>query len=1325
MKNLLFIMSAVLGLVYAVSGASLNVGPGYYSTISNALVAASDGDTITLLDATHTECGVVITKSVTIQGLGVTNTTVQGATTRSNAANRIFRMNASTKAVIIKDMTIQYGFCSNSVSYGIGGAAIFNNAGTVTVQNCTITMNDSLLTHDTYVYGGGALAQNSDPNCAFILSNSLISSNAVWGTLRPPNGGGIWVGHGALRIEGCTFVANTAPNHGGAIHGQSMSFLTIRNSTLVANSAGAKGGALYFPGISGSSGTVYNCTIYSNVAQYGQGINTVAGLQVFSTILAGSSSALFDGGANIMFSNCLINGSGVGVYTGGNNVTNQDPQLMGLAYNGGPVPTLALQAGSPCANAGSNVLGLSYDQRGAGYVRLRGAATDIGAFEFGAGLLSYSRSGFTEKMPQDTGSIDNALPLLVTLTGDTFTGTDGSEISNTVVVSNLPAGLNVSMVRTNGGAGARVCLFGNATQHAASNTLHNLGFAFQDGAFSLGYASQVGNYNSTNLSVTFLDLVTNATLTFSFSNFVENATYNDGRIDGTTPLLLTLSGDTFTGTDGAEITNTVVVSHLPAGLTVSMIRTNSGSNVVVRLLGQATPHASVNAINNLGFAFQDAAFQGGNAAVVTGASRADLGITLLDPATGVAILYNGSAFREDAAYNDGRVAVAPIGLTLTNDLLNGADGDDFVTAGRVQVFNLPAGLTALVTRVDFQHMNLVLTGRALAHNSANNVSDLTISFQDSAFYNTAAAAVSNATKSDLSISFSNPTLTYGGTNFLEYWQNDGSIGNTLTLTLAGDTFTGLNGDNFVVGVKALCGNVPGGLAASVVRQSITQLVFQLTGSATVHTPADTIANLSLALQDSAFSQGSAAAVTNSARSSLGVQYIGSTGPSNFWVSSSVGSDTTGNGSLASPWATIKFAISQGAVRSNTCDTINVLSGTYNETNIMVNKSVIIKGAGRDTTLVQAGAQFATAPFDSRLFTLSANCVLADMTLRHGNVTNQAQGAAVNSTATEVIMERCRITRNNCYGVYAYNGGAVANMVGLLTMRDCDVTDNTAQIGGVAGVLSWTGASLSVSNCLFSGNQSMHQGGGLYANSALVTLRDSTFRSNSVTLPSAHGGGFSSELPSGTTVVERCTVIANLSPNAGGGMYLRGSSLTLAHCTVFGNVAATNGGGIFVYDGIPRFYNCTIASNRVMAASGTGGGLFDSYGSNMLYSTIIAANSASGTGSDLAGGPTLDNYCLIGNNANTTVPAGLPNANGSYVGTALVPVDPKLLPPADNKGLTWTCELLRGSPAIDHGANPLGVTADQRGGGFTRLVGAAVDIGAYEYRPLLGVMILIE
>jgi hypothetical protein len=37
----------------------------------------------------------------------------------------------------------------------------------------------------------------------------------------------------------------------------------------------------------------------------------------------------------------------------------------------------------------------------------------------------------------------------------------------------------------------------------------------------------------------------------------------------------------------------------------------------------------------------------------------------------------------------------------------------------------------------------------------------------------------------------------------------------------------------------------------------------------------------------------------------------------------------------------------------------------------------------------------------------------------------------------------------------------------------------------------------------------------------------------------------------------------------------------------------------------------------------------------------------------------------------------------------------------------------GSPAVDAGANPLGLVADQRGAGFPRVLGAAADIGAFE------------
>jgi len=40
-------------------------------------------------------------------------------------------------------------------------------------------------------------------------------------------------------------------------------------------------------------------------------------------------------------------------------------------------------------------------------------------------------------------------------------------------------------------------------------------------------------------------------------------------------------------------------------------------------------------------------------------------------------------------------------------------------------------------------------------------------------------------------------------------------------------------------------------------------------------------------------------------------------------------------------------------------------------------------------------------------------------------------------------------------------------------------------------------------------------------------------------------------------------------------------------------------------------------------------------------------------------------------------------------------------------------LLPGSPAIDTGSNPLGLTSDQRGTGFPRIVNNTVGIGAYE------------
>jgi hypothetical protein len=67
-----------------------------------------------------------------------------------------------------------------------------------------------------------------------------------------------------------------------------------------------------------------------------------------------------------------------------------------------------------------------------------------------------------------------------------------------------------------------------------------------------------------------------------------------------------------------------------------------------------------------------------------------------------------------------------------------------------------------------------------------------------------------------------------------------------------------------------------------------------------------------------------------------------------------------------------------------------------------------------------------------------------------------------------------------------------------------------------------------------------------------------------------------------------------------------------------------------------------------------------------------------------------------------------------------PINPVLGALANNGGQTATFALLAGSPAIDVGSNaiiPSGITTDQRGSGYVRIFGGAVDIGAFEFQSL--------
>jgi len=166
----------------------------------------------------------------------------------------------------------------------------------------------------------------------------------------------------------------------------------------------------------------------------------------------------------------------------------------------------------------------------------------------------------------------------------------------------------------------------------------------------------------------------------------------------------------------------------------------------------------------------------------------------------------------------------------------------------------------------------------------------------------------------------------------------------------------------------------------------------------------------------------------------------------------------------------------------------------------------------------------------------------------------------------------------------------------------------------------------------------------------------------------------------------------------------GGKATLTNVTISGNSASGPGGGIANY-GKANLTNLTISGN----AAQSGGGIKNA-GSATLNNTIVA-NSTRGGDIENSFGSVSGSNNLIDDAASA---GGFTNGvNGNIVGA-----NPLLAPLSNYGGPTETMALLPGSPAIDAGDTALAVdahgnplTADQRG--MPRLVGAAVDIGAFE------------
>lgn len=111
-------------------------------------------------------------------------------------------------------------------------------------------------------------------------------------------------------------------------------------------------------------------------------------------------------------------------------------------------------------------------------------------------------------------------------------------------------------------------------------------------------------------------------------------------------------------------------------------------------------------------------------------------------------------------------------------------------------------------------------------------------------------------------------ISYNKNYFNESGSNDGSISETLTLTLAEETFTGTNGSTIPVTVN----NLPSGLTATVTKVSSTTATLALSGNATNHSVGDSISNLEVVFPNSAFAGNIAADVLGATTSDLSIQF---------------------------------------------------------------------------------------------------------------------------------------------------------------------------------------------------------------------------------------------------------------------------------------------------------------------------------------------------------------------------------------------------------------------------------------------------------------------
>jgi hypothetical protein len=360
-----------------------------------------------------------------------------------------------------------------------------------------------------------------------------------------------------------------------------------------------------------------------------------------------------------------------------------------------------------------------------------------------------------------------------------------------------------------------------------------------------------------------------------------------------------------------------------------------------------------------------------------------------------------------------------------------------------------------------------------------------------------------------------PALSYSTLELTETSKNEGSFNGKIIIShnkFKGQTFSGQDGDDFIVKNYAKTNNLGTGLTASVLRLSDSALELTLKGKATIHN-LDT--NFTIEFNNDAFANGGKADSTEDATKKIKLNFV------NVITVAKIGGDYS--------------TIDSGFDAMATDDILMVGEGVFTEYDITppagLSRFTLI-GKGADKTIIQAD----TAPgiAKGRVFTISSilNANFEGVTIQNGlTASTNAYGGGIMIQSGTLTLKNCRILNNRAFS--SNSGQTIAGGIYCINLNIYNTeiagnsADNSNKTGQIMGGGFYAAGRCHIENSTISGNFSRDlAGGGLLGNNGFNNphqIINSTISNNEAA--NTNGGGINTYY---TTVVTNSIIYGNKS-----------------------------------------------------------------------------------------------------------------------------------------------------------------------------------------------------